>query len=44
MDTKIKTYLDRLAASEKRPNSFLFSGVGEEEKIEAAFYFIQKIS
>lgn len=44
MDPKIKTYLDRLAASEKRPNSFLFSGANGEEKIEAAFYFIQKIS
>lgn len=44
MNVKIKTYLDRLAASEKRPNSFLFSGADEEEKIEAAFYFVQNIS
>ena len=42
--SKIKTFLDRLAASPKRPNSFLFSGADGEEKIEAAFYFIQKIS
>jgi len=44
MDSKIKNYLDRLAASEKRPNSFLFLGTDADEKNEAAFYFIQKIS
>jgi len=44
LDKKIKTYLDRLATSEKRPNSFLFFGADEEGKIEAAFYFVQKIS
>jgi DNA polymerase III delta prime subunit len=44
MDSKIKNYLDRLAGSPKRPNSFLFSGTDAEEKIEAAFYFVQKIS
>ena len=44
MDKKIKTYLDRFASSGKRPNSFLFFGAGEGEKIEAAFYFVQKIS
>lgn len=40
----MKTYLDRLAVSEKRPNSFLFSGTDAEEKSESAFYFVQKIS
>ncbi|MDD5490117.1 MAG: hypothetical protein PHP25_05570 [Candidatus Moranbacteria bacterium] len=44
INSKIKTYLDRLAGSSKRPNSFLFSGTDREEKIEAAFYFVQKIS
>jgi DNA polymerase III delta prime subunit len=41
---KIRKYLDRLAESEKRPSSFLFFGSDEEEKTEAAMYFIQKIS
>jgi DNA polymerase III delta prime subunit len=41
---KMKKYLDRLAQSPKRPSSFLFFGAGDEEKTEAAFYFIQKIS
>ena len=44
MDAKIKTYLDRLADSPKRPSSFLFSGADGQEKIEASFYFIQKLS
>jgi len=44
MDSKIKTYLDRLASSPKRPSSFLFFGPDEEEKSKAAFYFVQKIS
>ena len=38
MDAKIKTYLDRLADSPKRPSSFLFSGADGQEKIEASFY------
>jgi DNA polymerase III delta prime subunit len=44
IDLKIKTYLDRLAASSKRPNSFLFFGAGEGEKFEAAMYFISKLA
>jgi DNA polymerase III gamma/tau subunit len=40
---KIKKYLDRLANSGKRPNSFLFFGPGGTGKEEAAFYFIGKV-
>jgi len=43
MNEKIRIYLDRLAASSQKLNSFLFSGPDEEEKWEAAFYFIQKL-
>lgn len=41
---KIKTYLDRLAASEKKPQSYIFSGTDGAGKIEAAFYFAAKIA
>lgn len=41
---KIKTYLDRLAESSRRPSSYLFLGAGEIEKEEAAFYFILKLA
>lgn len=44
MDDKIKTYLDRLASSKKRPSSFLFFGPGEEEKLEAAVHFISELA
>ncbi len=41
---KIKAYLDKLAASEKRPSSYLFHGSDEKEKEETAFYFIQRLA
>ncbi|OGI27647.1 MAG: hypothetical protein A2359_02990 [Candidatus Moranbacteria bacterium RIFOXYB1_FULL_43_19] len=41
---KIKTYLDRLAASPKRPNSFLFAGAQRTGKAEAAEYFVSKLA
>ncbi|MDI6778307.1 MAG: hypothetical protein QMD77_03885 [Patescibacteria group bacterium] len=44
MDVKIKTYLDRLAGSGKRPNSFLFVGTKGAGKSEAASYFISKLA
>jgi DNA polymerase III delta prime subunit len=44
MNEKIKTYLDRLAISKKRPSSFLFFGPNDEEKDEAAAYFISKLA
>lgn len=44
MNAKIKTYLDRLAASKKRPNSFLFVGPDKIGKFEAAAYFISKLA
>lgn len=44
MDVKIKIYLDRLADSSKRPNSYLFAGPEKIGKFEAAVYFAQKIS
>jgi len=44
LNPKIKTYLDRLAGSAKRPSSYLFIGAGESEKEEAAFYFVSKLA
>jgi DNA polymerase III delta prime subunit len=44
LDIKIKLYLDRLADFEKRPSSYTFAGAGENEKEEAAFYFVSKIA
>lgn len=41
---KIKAYLDRLADSEKRPNSFLFAGAAGAGKKEAAVYFVSKLA
>lgn len=51
---KIKTYLDRLADSDKRPSSYIFAGAGEGEnpadakalagKEEAVFYFVSKLA
>ncbi|MFA5871677.1 MAG: hypothetical protein WC858_03040 [Parcubacteria group bacterium] len=43
-NSKIKTYIDRLSDSAKRPNSYLFSGPAGTGKENAAFYFIQKVS
>ncbi|OGI25382.1 MAG: hypothetical protein A3J76_02000 [Candidatus Moranbacteria bacterium RBG_13_45_13] len=43
-NSKIKTYLDQLATSPKRPNSYLFVGPAETEKSEAAVYFAAKIA
>lgn len=40
---RIKTYLDRLAISDKRPNSFLFIGPDRIEKFEAATYLISRL-
>jgi DNA polymerase III delta prime subunit len=54
INPKIKSYLDRLAGSAKRPSSYIFAGAGESEKAadakamagkeEAAYYFIAKIA
>lgn len=44
MDEKIKTYLDRLAGSEKRPSSYIFFGASEKEKEEAVFYFVSMLA
>ncbi len=41
---KIKKYLDRLADSPKKPNSFLFVGPKGTGKEEAAYYFISKLA
>lgn len=41
---KIKSYLNRLADSKNRPSSYIFSGAGETEKNEAAFYFVSKLA
>ena len=41
---KIKNYLDRLAESENRPNSYIFAGAGENEIEEAALYFVSKLA
>lgn len=42
--SKIKKYLDRLADSPKKPNSFLFVGSERMGKEEAAYYFISKLA
>ena len=42
MNDKIKTYLDRMVSSRKRPNSYLFLGAGE--KWDAAVYFISALA
>jgi len=54
LNSKIKTYLDRLAESVKRPSSYIFAGAGESGKPadakamagkeEAAYYFIAKLA
>lgn len=44
MNPKIKTYLNRLADSSKRPNSYLFFGPDGAGKKEAAFYFVSKLA
>ncbi|HLM84043.1 MAG TPA: hypothetical protein VK254_02445 [Candidatus Bathyarchaeia archaeon] len=44
LNSKIKSYLDRLAGSSSRPSSYLFVGPGESEKEEAAFHFVSKIA
>lgn len=41
---KIKSYLDRLADSASRPSSYIFSGANENEKEDAAFYFISRLA
>jgi DNA polymerase III delta prime subunit len=43
-NSKIKTYLDRLAESSSHPNSFLFVGQNEAEKEKAVFEFVSKIA
>jgi len=43
INTKIKSYLDRLADSKNRPSSYIFAGENELEKEEAVFYFVSKI-
>lgn len=42
--SRIKKYLDRLADSQKSPNSFLFIGPEGTGKKEAAIYFISKLA
>ncbi|MFA6285357.1 MAG: hypothetical protein WC643_02405 [Parcubacteria group bacterium] len=44
LDSKIKTYLNRLANSLKRPSSYIFAGAGEAEKEEAVFHFVSKLA
>jgi DNA polymerase III delta prime subunit len=44
INPKIKTYLDRLSASPKKPQSYLFVGTDGAGKEEAVFYFISKIA
>lgn len=44
MNHKVKTYLDRLANSPRRPSSYLFVGSDETGKEEAAVYFISKLA
>lgn len=44
MNPKIKSYLDRLAESAKRPSSYIFVGAGEFEKEEAVFHFVSKLA
>ncbi len=44
MNYKAKVYLNRLAASERRPNSFLFVGAEGAGKNEAAVYFVSKLA
>lgn len=40
----MKSYLDRLAGSSRKPQSYLFIGAEEAGKAEAGFYFISKIA
>jgi DNA polymerase III delta prime subunit len=44
MDMKTKSYLDHLAASSRKPQSYLFIGPEDVGKVEAAFYFVSRIS
>jgi len=44
IESKIKTYLDRLADSKSRPSSYVFAGAVEAEKEEAVFHFVSKIA
>lgn len=44
INPKIKSYLDRLADSVKRPSSYIFAGAGEMEKEEAVFHFVSKLA
>jgi len=44
MNPKIKKYLDRLSASPKKPQSYLFIGTDGSGKEEAVFYFVSKIA
>jgi DNA polymerase III delta prime subunit len=44
MNFEIKTYLERLAQSKKRPNSFLFFGADDRQKVEAAEFFVSKLA
>jgi len=44
INSKIESYLDRLADSSSRSGSYIFSGAGESEKDEAAFWFVSKIA
>jgi DNA polymerase III delta prime subunit len=44
MNPKIKSYLDRLSDSPKRPSSYIFAGASEAEKEEAVFHFVSKIA
>lgn len=44
INPKIKSHLDRLADSSKRPSSYIFVGAGESEKEEAVFHFVSKLA
>lgn len=44
IDFNIRKYLDRLAGSKNRPNSYIFAGQDEKKKEAAVFYFISKIA
>lgn len=44
INSRIKTYLDRLADSKTRPSSYIFAGQDGEAMENTAFYFISRIA
>jgi DNA polymerase III delta prime subunit len=43
INSRIKTYLDRLADSKTRPSSYIFAGEEDEAKEKAVYYFVSKM-